>query len=274
MPCAQKFISYNNNYKLNLGSSLFLSDNFQEYDRYRSQINTENINQIKESLYIACMYGIIRNVKYIFNVIKNSSDLNDKYIKHSNINECLCQAIGNGHTDIVKFLIEEGADINFDNSKPLLYAVKMSHYDIVEMLLKINTINIYNSYDIAKICCINNNCIILGLLIDNGLNLLDYYNDLLNFCFENKSTDCANLLIQYSCNNFEKISGTTSQDFCDNYDFFDDDNDDNDNDDNYDNDNDNDDNYDNDNDNDDNYDNDGNDDDNNNDDNNDDININ
>ncbi len=155
MPCTKNFGLYdNNNYKLNFGNSLFLSDNFQEYDKYKSQINTANINQIKELLYIACMHGIIRNVKYIFSVIRNSSNLNFEYNKYTNINECLCQAIGNGHTDIARILIEEGADINFDNNKPYLYAVKMSHSDIIEMLLKIDSKNIHNSYDLAKICCV------------------------------------------------------------------------------------------------------------------------
>jgi len=45
-------------------------------------------------------------------------------------------ACENGHTEVAKYLLDNGASVNLGDDKPLIAAVKYNHYDCVKLLLK------------------------------------------------------------------------------------------------------------------------------------------
>lgn len=50
------------------------------------------------------------------------------------INSCLVDAGSNGHTDVVMFLIERGADVHYNNDQCLRWSCRNGHIDTVLML--------------------------------------------------------------------------------------------------------------------------------------------
>ncbi|AQN68087.1 ankyrin repeat protein [Saudi moumouvirus] len=152
------------------------------------------------ALYFYCKLGMFDKLNYILNIIVNHIQLY-QYVKNSKeINEFLCLACNNNYYDIVKTLLEFGADSNYLDEKSLLIAVQHNNVNIVELLLK-HGIDVNNK--ILETCCINNNFEIFDLFIKNGTYLLNSYQNLLNLCFEHKSAECGKLLIKYGNDNID-----------------------------------------------------------------------
>jgi len=79
-------------------------------------------------------------VKYLYSLIKNK---NFKTTDHNDMTNPLIYACSNGKYEIVKILIENGANINYiskNNTTPIMYAAQHNHYDIVIYLLSLDAI--------------------------------------------------------------------------------------------------------------------------------------
>ncbi|KPA12677.1 hypothetical protein MHK_007119 [Candidatus Magnetomorum sp. HK-1] len=85
---------------------------------------------------IACYMGDIKLVEELINI---GADINipNKIDKYSPLSRC----IGNDHTDIAKFLIKKGANINQrtkEQETPLMIAVRKKNYEVAKAILDTN----------------------------------------------------------------------------------------------------------------------------------------
>ncbi|AGC01741.1 ankyrin repeat protein [Acanthamoeba polyphaga moumouvirus] len=182
--------------------------NNSELDKFIS----DKLN-VMTALYFYCKLDMFDNLSYILNIIANHTQLY-QYVKNSKeINEFLCLACDNNYYNIVKILLEFGADCNYLDGKSLLIAIQNNNINIVELLLKhgIDVNNINNK--ILETCCINNNFEIFDLFIKNGIYLSNSYQDLLNLCLKYKSADCGKLLIKYGNDNIDFHTSNNSKVF-------------------------------------------------------------
>ena len=135
---------------------------------HRANVNKKNNND-ETSLIIACKQGHITIVKYL---VENGADVNkemnnDRILLYHNFSTCksgfvirysldsfvgyykkyivkrgftpLFYVCEKGHIDIVKYLVEHGANINKEDKNdwtPLFWACKEGHKDIVECLVE------------------------------------------------------------------------------------------------------------------------------------------
>ena len=77
-------------------------------------------------------------------------NITDDYDYNNNNNKALSTAVINAKYDIVELLIEKGADINKENNKgdtPLIHAIRFKDYDMVQLLLEHQYINIEHYVD-------------------------------------------------------------------------------------------------------------------------------
>lgn len=118
-----------------------------------------------ESLVIASRYGNLDFVNYL---IDNSADITYENYK------ALLQASKYGHADIVKCLLENRADVNSNNGEPLLLAVCNGHLDTVKELIR-GGANIY----------VSNNLIFKTARKKRNIEIINY----LNLVHELRKTD-------------------------------------------------------------------------------------
>lgn len=160
-----------------------------------------NKSNVMVAIYFYCKLGMSDNLNYILRIITNNTQLH-QYIKNNKmINDFLCSACYNDYYDIVKILLEFGADHNYLDAKPLLIVVQQNNFNIMELLLKHITDTNSISDKMLELCCVNNNFEIFKLFIDKGVYLLDSYKNLLDLCLENKSGECTKLLMKYANEN-------------------------------------------------------------------------
>lgn len=127
----------------------------------------------------------------------------------------LCLASYNGQCKVSKLLIEYGADINKEESAPLIYAINGNQYEVCELLLKEGAnltekysdedyydISNFENYDIRNktfLCALRNkNSSICKLLIDYGINIQgsnEYGYGNFDDALENKNYNITKLLI-------------------------------------------------------------------------------
>ncbi|AVL94601.1 ankyrin repeat protein [Moumouvirus australiensis] len=187
--------------------------NLDELDNSKlEEFLSDKLNVIV-AIYFYCKLDMSDNLNYILNIIINHTKLYE-YIKNNKaINDFLCLACNNNYYNIVKILLEFGANSNYLDAKPLLITVQQNNINIVELLLKYG-IDINNINDrVLQLCCINNNFEIFKLFIDKGVYLLDSYKNLLDLCLENQSGECTKLLIKYSNDHMDYNTFNNSKTF-------------------------------------------------------------
>ena len=88
-------------------------------------------------------------------------------------NEALRFASLNGHLDIIKFLVSEGANIHTNNDYPLRWASRFGHLDIVKFLVSKGA-NIHVLYDWAlRWASANGHLDVVKFLVSKGADI-DY----------------------------------------------------------------------------------------------------
>lgn len=89
----------------------------------------------------------------------------------SHINSALVSACEEGYTELVKLLLEKGADIHTEESNSLRRASKHGHIEIVKLLLE-NGANIHAGKDSALyVSCVNGHTDIVKLLVEKGADI-------------------------------------------------------------------------------------------------------
>lgn len=147
------------------------------------------------------------------NIIKSGFEVNTKFIYHKE-NTLLHLACYKGNLDIVKTLIDSGADVNAENAikaSPLMLASSMGRQEIVELLLtkQNNQENINSSFYIA---CMYGHKEIAEILAKKGANVNFKFNGntLLHIAVANKNYAIAELLVRLGANiNESSFSGQT-----------------------------------------------------------------
>ena len=109
----------------------------------------------------ACRFGSLEIAKYI-------TTFTDKSIITSNKNYSIRFASKNGHYEIVKFLLENNADIHTDDDYPIRIASQKGHLKVVELLIEKNAnIHALNGYALQW-ADVNYHTDIVDLLLLNG----------------------------------------------------------------------------------------------------------
>jgi len=158
------------------------------------------------------------NLKKVIKYFESSIfDINQKDTSEDSTGDtALGYACKYGHLEIVKFLVEKGADINQKNDfgkTPLMYASARGHLEIVELLLKNKAdINKKNSKDMTALmyASLHEYPKIVKLLIEKGASINNKDNNKFNaFMLANKNTHSSNkadlILIQKSLKGRENL---------------------------------------------------------------------
>lgn len=158
------------NYLINIGTNVNYISNIDDGRRYETplieiidmfeaQLSGEMKKSIIENILDAGV-DINRNTKHIINWIPNSTEL-----LYTTYNwTALHYAVKSGDIDVVKMLLDYGADINatdFNNTTPLYYAVNNINSSMVKILLEYgadpnirrNSINDYCYVTPTPLCC-------------------------------------------------------------------------------------------------------------------------
>ena len=121
------------------------TDEELEYEDYLHQFETTDTNPLN----IAIPTG---NYKLVERLIKKGEDVN-KIDPETNLTP-LTDAISESNFDIVKLLIDNNADINKrdgDGNSPTDMAIAVQNIDIIELLIKIKTIEAKQRLEISKL---------------------------------------------------------------------------------------------------------------------------
>lgn len=93
----------------------------------------------------------------------------ENYI-HMEYEAGLISAIKKNHHDVVNFLIDNGADIHFNNDEPLAIACEYSDIDIVKKLVR-NGCDINKTNSPLKLACYKGRLEIVKYLVENGADI-------------------------------------------------------------------------------------------------------
>lgn len=165
------------------------SNNFHELKKL---VISANQNTLRSLLIGAACSGVYRDVELMLpQVIAN-----DMY---NSVNEAFCAAAQNNHILVMELLINNGADIHYNNDFALTKAVQSGHPESVLYLLA-NKADVHVDNDrLLIICCQYGDYVdVLQLLIDSGIDVLKQYLTAYNICLGKKHANCATLLIKYS----------------------------------------------------------------------------
>jgi hypothetical protein len=116
-----------------------------------------------------------------------------KYVTNKAVFECaMYRACGYGNTEFIKLLLENGADVNCEGA--LQEAVDNDRFDTVKLLLERGT-------DVSTIedNGVRKSLRIIDLLINNGLNISKYENNILNTLVCDKQSENAFIKIRVFC---------------------------------------------------------------------------
>jgi ankyrin repeat protein len=115
------------------------------------------------SLFDACRNGDIEMVKLL---IKDENDFKSR--KYDN---ALIWAASNGHFEVVKYLVEKGADIHAKDDQPLQYACVFGHFKIAKYLVEKGAhIHAGNDYGFRR-ACHHGHFQVSRFLIEKGCNI-------------------------------------------------------------------------------------------------------
>jgi len=144
-----------------------------------NEINGSQIDTsaFEETLLINCSRnGLIKIVKYL---VENGANI------HKCDNEALRWACKSSHLEIVRYLVENGADIHANHDQALKIAIENDHLKLVKYLVKNGANTVLIPRDFLSFFHLNNNNFVLKFSIKNGhLKIVEYPED-----FSTKSCD-------------------------------------------------------------------------------------
>jgi ankyrin repeat protein len=120
------------------------------------------------------------------------------------INEQLLNNIEKNNIDEVIKLLNKGADINYNNGKPLDYGIDTKDYQMVKLLLDMGA-NMDNGFFLSN-TCENNNSEIVELLLKEGIDCNEHFDTLVESCIYNDNGNNLSLLIEYGIIQIQMIT--------------------------------------------------------------------
>ncbi|WP_338967567.1 ankyrin repeat domain-containing protein [Spiroplasma endosymbiont of Lonchoptera lutea] len=154
--------------------SISINKNNLELTKLLIILNNKNSEMINDFLmdWSPLQYAIFHgNLDIVKLLLENGANIN---LQNNNGNNALITAVENGHTDIVKLLLKNGADINHQNKfgiTPLITAATYGELDIMKLLLeKGANINHQNKFGITPLitAATYGKLDIVKLLLENG----------------------------------------------------------------------------------------------------------
>ena len=115
-------------------SSVEITINFKFFD-FNADLTEYSMSGIPLNILLFLLF------KYLFKKVENA-DLKNYFP--------LCSASGNGHLNIVKFLILNGAHADSCNNCPLLWSAENNHINVVKYLIEKGANSSVLNYDIKK----------------------------------------------------------------------------------------------------------------------------
>jgi len=165
-----------------------------DFHQLKKLAAVESDNYVAEQLLSACNKGIIRDVELfvIEAVVRGLSEA---------INRSLCDAAENCHVAIMDLLLQNGADINYQDELPLRKSIKSRHLESVSFLLNHGAnVCLYDKF--VMMCCKSGDYPdILQQLINAGADVFTHYHKCVNYCLQKGYKNSAAILVKYSCNN-------------------------------------------------------------------------
>ncbi|WP_338966784.1 ankyrin repeat domain-containing protein [Spiroplasma endosymbiont of Lonchoptera lutea] len=157
--------------------SISINKNNLELTKLLIILNNKNSEMINDFLmdWSPLQYAIFHgNLDIVKLLLENGANIN---LQNNNGNNALITAVENGHTDIVKLLLKNGADINHQNKfgiTPLITAATYGELDIMKLLLeKGANINHQNKFGITPLitAASHDKLEIVKLLLENGATI-------------------------------------------------------------------------------------------------------
>jgi len=140
-----------------------------DIDRIKFIIDTNQVTDITDILLYSCRIGNLDIVKYLINI---GADYK------VSIEKALTTASFYGHLEITKYLVDKGTDnkielVNIDNSKALCFAAEKGNLEIVNYLVEAGAnIHIYGGYPLYQSAG-NGHLLVVKYLVEAGANIHD-----------------------------------------------------------------------------------------------------
>ena len=113
--------------------------------------------------------------------------------------EALNYAISLNKLDIVKVLVENGADINAGNGEPLFAAINCNKPDVVKMLVE-NSADANTDYEALFTAITYNKPDVVKMLVENGADVNVDNGELLQFAIQINELDIVKILVEHDAN--------------------------------------------------------------------------
>ena len=95
-------------------------------------------------LYEAARNGDLEKLKFLLNGREDEISLYDNAHHYKVSDTIICHAAQYGHVNILKYMVEIGADLSVRNNYALCYAAVFNHIDVVRYIISTNEIDIDN----------------------------------------------------------------------------------------------------------------------------------
>jgi len=120
----------------------------------------------------------------------------DKY----NLNTCLKAAAEIGDLELVKLLIEQGADVKANNNYALRYASENGHLEVVKLLIEHGAdVKAYDNYAIRHASA-KGHLEVVKVLIEHGADVKDNDNYAIKWASDRGHLEVVKLLIEHGAN--------------------------------------------------------------------------
>ena len=181
-----------------------------EYHQLKNIIMSSSPQYIGYLLVAAARSGIIRDVE-LLTPIAIANDC------QTQINEAFCAAAEYANVTVMAYLLDNGAEIDYDNGKALKCAIAVGYLESVNYLLK-KGVNVNIVDNLLLHCCTSGDYPeVLKALIAHGIDVSNHYKTVLDICYQKKYCDSAQVLIQWSARSDDKgtapILNESAEDF-------------------------------------------------------------
>lgn len=183
----------------------FVADIIKYIKKYPTEyLSSKSVqNELTDYIYSLAIQNNFDIVKYLLNYETKDSlqEINSKY-------NLLITAVEKNHLSIVRYLINNGVNVNEENSRhesAVIIAFKKGYISLAKMLLSNEAkVNDQEIIEIVKIAINKNNLKIFECLIENNININNkkdrYNNSPLHLAVKEKKLDCVKYLLENGAN--------------------------------------------------------------------------